>query len=196
MLFLRNMVIETDVPRENPSPEITPRTPAIDNIFRERKFPITTFIQDSGFHSGPISGRSYRRSLWSLAATIIDGLIVTSLGCFFIVAFALIVNSNMKVTLSFFDGSFTIFGAVVFTALAMIYTIMLRSFLGYSIGEWACGLRLGLPNERLSRKYSLRVIMRTLAIFFTGIIVLPILSIVTGYDMAGRLTGIYLFKID
>ena len=190
------MALDINIPVSDQTPEINPRNRNVENIFRGRKFHIDSFIQDSGFHSGPNSGRSYRRSMWSLAAIVIDGLIVTSLGCFFIVAFALTMKTDLKAAIGFFDGSFANFGAVVFTVLAMIYVTLLRSFLGYSIGEWACGLRLGLPNERLSRKYSLRVLMRTLAIFFTGVIVLPALSLITGYDMAGRLTGIYLFKID
>jgi ABC-type multidrug transport system fused ATPase/permease subunit len=181
-------------PQENPVIR-APSDPTA-KLFRKRPFAIDHFEKSTGFHSGPNQiGRSYRRALWSFAASVIDTLIVVSIVCFFLVAFSLIVNVDMKTVLSFFNDSFIVFGTLVFVMFAMLYTTLLRSFLAYTIGEWACGLRLGQPKERYSQFYSVRVILRTLAVFFTGVIVLPALSLLSGYDMAGRLSGIYLFEL-
>lgn len=183
-------------PNNKEIPQKNPVSNQLNEVFNRRRISIDNFISNTGFHSGPMgASRSYRRALWSFAASIIDTLIVVSIVCFFLVAFALTVKSEMKVILSFFDDSFLLFGEIVFVLLAMTYITFLRSFLGYSVGEWACGLRLGEPKERFSRYYSLRVILRTVVVFFTGLVVLPVLSMITGYDMAGRLSGIYLIEL-
>ena len=65
--------------------------------------------------------------------------------------------------------------------------------MGNSIGDWACGIEVGSKAQRSLSGFPLRVVLRTGLIFLTGIILLPILSLLSGFDVAGRISGTQLF---
>jgi hypothetical protein len=75
------------------------------------------------------------------------------------------------------------------------YLIFLRSFLSFTLGEWACGLRLGSPKQRLMSSYIFKVTARTLLIYATGVIIIPALSLITGQDIPGRLLKLPLVSL-
>ncbi len=73
--------------------------------------------------------------------------------------------------------------------------ISIRSLLGFTIGEWACDLRLGQPHERLRNNYVIKVMLRSSLILLTGVVTLPVLSLLLGRDLAGVLSGLRLFSL-
>jgi hypothetical protein len=77
-----------------------------------------------------------------------------------------------------------------------LYLITTRAFLGCSIGEGACGLRLGKPLERQASNYVLRVILRNTVVVVTGVVVLPVLSLLTRKDLQGLISGVSLFDAN
>jgi hypothetical protein len=93
-------------------------------------------------------------------------------------------------SLSHIDGTI-ILGIATFTM--ALYMVILRCFLGYTIGEWACDLRLGRPHQFVQPTYPIRVLLRFLLNLATGMITLPLLSLIVGQDLAGRWTGVALF---
>ena len=72
---------------------------------------------------------------------------------------------------------------------------MMRIFMGASLGEWTCQLRLGQPAQRMRASYYLRVIVRTTLILITGIITIPILSLILKRDLIGEVTGVRVYSL-
>lgn len=143
--------------------------------------------QSQGFHSGPVQRRSgYKLIVWSWLAASIDCLLVFGFTLIFLFSVSFLLNTTSKLSIDLVLRS----GLMVLLLVAVFYMIILRSFLGFTIGEWACDLRLGSPLQRQSQYYSLKVMLRTAVIFLTGVMVLPIFSLMTGKDWAGKISGL------
>ncbi len=147
--------------------------------------------QKISFHRGSSSTkRRWRLMAWSLAAGTIDLLMMFALTCFGlgVTVFAM----GWKVNLAQISQDPALQWALILMLIGLYasYLLVLRVFLGCTLGEWACGLRLGEPRHRLSPGYALKVHLRLFATVFTGVITLPILSLVFGVDIAGKLSGL------
>jgi|GEM_PF-1020660 len=176
----------------------SPGTPApskINELFKSRA-PLS-FDQNTGFHGGASRRKGYRLALWSWLASFIDALILISASCVFILAFSVIVKTSVGALLGSMLHSQHrfLFFAEVFSICGWIYMVTIRSFMGSTVGEWACDLRLGQPHERLQSGYILKVALRSTLILFTGVLTLPVLSLVLGRDLAGMITGLRLFSL-
>lgn len=84
--------------------------------------------------------------------------------------------------------------AAHFAALTWIYLVANRLFLGCTPGEWVFDQMLGNPDHVGNADYSLRVALRSTLIIATGVFILPIISLITGKDFVGQISGIHLFK--
>lgn len=187
---------EPQPPIHSPDLEVPKTPPSVDEklkkIFRK---PLPDFDETVSFHRGSRSGGvGYQIVAWSFVAAFIDALILFAMSCFFLVSLSLLVKSQLSSVLHFFEGSLFQFGLAVGAMFVWTYMIMLRVFLGYTIGEWACGLRVGSLQQRLHRFYSLKVLARVCLIFFTGLFILPALSLLFGRDLAGHLVRLPLMK--
>lgn len=176
-----------------------PGTPApnrVDNLFKNRQ--ALNFDQNTGFHGGPSARRKGSRlAAWSLIASFVDLLILISISCIFILAFSFIVKSSMGSLVGSLIKNHhqTLFFAEVFCISAWLYTICTRTLMGATIGEWACDLRLGQPQQRMHSSYLLKVALRSTLIVATGFITLPLLSLFIGKDIPGVFTGLRLFSL-
>lgn len=183
------------VPRENPdipsAPNSQEDSKSLDEFFRHRR---PQDFQSTNFHGGARGGIGHRLVAWSFIAALIDGLIMISTTCFLVFAAGLIARYQMEVVVYTFQQAHWKYLFLAEVILCFFYLTIARSFLGFTIGEWACGLRLGALKQRLHRFYSLRVIARTLITFVTGIVSLPILSLLVGRDLAGWIVGLPLIE--
>lgn len=189
---------EAPVPLRGPSQRrrkpVTAPQSKLNDLFKSHNLEFS----QTGFQGGPSRRRKgYRLALWSWLASMIDGLMLLAASCLFLVSFSLIVRSPVGNILSgMFHTQFRIlFFLEVFAVFAWIYLITARVFMGSSIGEWACDLRLGQPQERLASMYALRVVLRCSLILVTGVVTLPLLSLLTGQDIAGAISGLRLFSL-
>jgi len=191
------MNIERIKPENTPLPlgipeEKTPSVPggypeSLKKIFRNRQN--LEWEIGTGFHSGPIRRRKgYRLALWSLTASMIDGLLLIAMSCVFLMVFIKIIK--MPITRDLLADF-----ASIYVVGSWLYMITTRFFIGSSIGEAACDLRLGRPQDRMSAWYFLRVVVRASLVVMTGIVLLPILSLVFGRDVPGVITGLKLFSL-
>jgi len=180
--------------RENPVVEIPPEsTEDLQKFFRDDSAKLDFSTE---FHRGSRSGGvGYKLIAWSFIAALIDGLILFALACVFLLGFSFLVKSQMGSVLQIFGGSIYQIGLMAGALILGTYMIMLRVFLGYTVGEWACSLRLGNLKQRLNRFYSLRVVARMFLIFITGLIVLPAVSLLIGRDIAGLLVRLPLIEV-
>lgn len=181
------------IPLEIPDDEKpnTPSLPAypesLKRIFRNRQN--LEWEMGAGFHRGPTGRRrGYQLSLWSLVASVIDGLVLVAMSCLFMMVFVKIT----KIPIS--RGMASDF-AVIYLVASWLYMITTRFFIGSSIGEAACDMRLGRPQERLSGSYFTKVIIRATLVLATGVVVLPLLSLIFGKDVPGYLSGLKLFSL-
>ena len=175
-----------------------PATPApsrMNGLFKDRQG--LSFDQGTGFQGGPSRRKGARLALWSWLASFIDGLILIALSCVCMLMFSMMVNTSVgHVVKSLFHSRHQMmFFVEVFVACAWFYMITIRSLMGSTIGEWACDLRLGQPHERLQISYIFKVALRSTLILITGVVTLPLLSVLAGKDLAGSLSGLRLFSL-
>lgn len=152
---------------------------------------------DLGFLGGPQKRTGFRLSIWMWLAATIDTLVIMSLSCFFMFSYSLMLKLGLRSTLGFTlsaENMWITFG-VCFLFSGWMYYITTRVLSGASIGEKSCSLRLGQPHERVKKSYLSRVIIRTTLTLFTGIITLPLLSLIFNKDIVGRLTGLQIYSL-
>ena len=188
-----------EINREAPEPV---KDPDSDGVISER-LPLRgvlgtlDFLESTpGFQGGPVSPRSSRVTMaWSFIASLIDALVVISILCLFM-SLTLFVERFGVGNLHIEHPLLLKAAGLVFVFLYPTYLIMLRVFLGNSLGEWSCDLRLGEPRQRFSSKYSLLVLFRFAIVVCTGVVTLPLLSLLSGVDWAGRLSGLPLISLS
>lgn len=166
------------------------------DLFKNNK--LLNFDRTNGFHGGPSARRKgYKLAIWSLLAACIDTLILISATSISILTFSFIVKASFGTLLNdvlHHQNKALLFGQVFFVC-SWLYMISLRGLIGATIGEWSCDLRLGQPHERLQSGYILRVILRSTIIFLSGIVVLPLISLLIAKDMAGIASDLKLFSL-
>lgn len=171
-----------------------------------------TFHSNS-FHRGPVRRSARVTVLWSMTAAMIDGLVLFAGACFLLLSFCVAFHLNSKQIIldikqlehfaqqllslsvshqSWIDvqenplsGFFMLMPTMIF-----FYLSFTRIYLGFSLGEWACYLRMGSVNQRSNPQYSWWVVRRTLLICFSGFVFLPIMSAILGQDLAGFISGL------
>lgn len=84
--------------------------------------------------------------------------------------------------------------ALLVYSVSQLYLILSRSFFGQTLGEWSMDMQLGQPQEQEKLSYVFKLISRTLILLLTGFIVLPLISMILGKDIAGRATGLKLYN--
>jgi hypothetical protein len=185
---------------ERSGPKSPRRSQNLDRLFLNRRGELS-WDQVTGFRGGARRD-GHRLIFWSFMAVLIDALILVSLSSFFVLAFALIVRSPFAnlLNMSMIAGAGASVGATkmfiyAFILSSWVYMLTLRIFFGFSIGEWACDLRLGQPTERVRRSYPLKVFARTSLILLTGLVTLPALSVLFGRDLSGALSGVRLISL-
>jgi succinate dehydrogenase hydrophobic anchor subunit len=151
----------------------------------------------TGFRSGSQKRSGLKLGLWTWLSASIDGLVLVSLSCFFMIAFSFLMKTSPSVLFSFVKNQSTEATiAMLFLVSLWSYLIFMRAFIGASIGEWSCDLRLGEPVQRFNKTYLLRVILRTTLIVMTGIFVLPLISLITKKDIAGLISGVRIYSLQ
>jgi hypothetical protein len=189
--------VEIEIHR-SPRPSGQPQPGRRNLITPTLGIPHLDFSTASSFHRGPTRGpKGYRLVLFCLAASLIDILLGFALAALFTLSSSALMHVNFMHLLAFFNHSLLQVFAMSFVVAVALYKITLRVYLGFTVGEWACGIRLGKPAERSSNQYAYRVLLRAAIGFLSGFIVLPIFSLILGEDVAGRISGLYLVsKVD
>lgn len=156
------------------------------------------FVEEgTGFRSGAQNRSGLKLALWSWMSAFIDTLVLVSISCFAIVLFSFLMKSPAREMLRFLaiEPNIAKMFATSFLFSAWSYLIMMRIFMGASLGEWSCQLRLGQPIQRIRTGYALRVAARTTIILLTGIVTVPLLSLFLKRDLAGEMTGIKIYSL-
>ena len=158
--------------------------------FQLSEFELLAGIQ---FRRGPAEPRRrWQIVLWSWLASLIDGLFLIGLS---FLGLALAALTTGAASSSFLSFDLTQNSIWIVALMAFSYLVLMRSFTGFTLGEWACGLRLGLPWERQDSKYILKTMFRSFIVVSTGLITLPLLSLFFSSDLAGEASSLHLMSL-
>ncbi|MGZ3692279.1 MAG: RDD family protein, partial [Pseudobdellovibrio sp.] len=149
------------------------------------------------FRSGSQNRSGINLALWSWMSAFIDTLVLTSISCFGLILFSFLMKTPAREILRGISIEPRIMDMFIisFFFSFWVYMIMMRVFMGASLGEWSCQLRLGQPVQRIKPTYVLRVVARTTLLLGTGVVVFPILSLILNRDLLGDITGIRIYSL-
>ncbi len=188
-----------------PAPEITDiseRTPLPAGISKDIFQRLLILDNDVtpcvGFHGGSKKRSGLKLALWTWLSATIDTCILISVSCFFIVLASFLMKTTPGSLLSLFlkEQNAVVSIATTFLAISWIYLVFMRAFMESTIGEMACDLRLGEPLQRLKLTYILKVMVRTTAIMLTGVVLLPLTSLLLSKDISGELSGLKMYSLE
>lgn len=185
---------QTEFPQITPNPTpLEKRTPTKRSPRSHGHFNRLDFIETNDFSGGSQTRRGFKLALWTWASAAVDHLLILATTCIFLLVSSVVLHSSLK----FMFGTKNVAMTMVYLYLVIsgTYFVMFRVFLGATIGEYSCGLRLGEPSERLKKTYSVRILFRTLLIIGTGILTLPLISTIFKRDLAGRICGISIYSL-
>lgn len=132
----------------------------------------------------------------SFASAVIDFLIVLGLSSLFIVSLIFFTGVDIFSMLasSELSARVTTEIALLYVGVALVYFMLSRGMFGSTLGDWAFDVQLGSEDERRHLMYPFQVLFRTLVIFATGIITVPLVSLGFGKDIAFYFSGLKLYS--
>ena len=197
-------VLKTPLPRnESISSTPNPSTRSvIDELVRNFKKPNETFIEEVNHPkviinpTKPQVDEAANPLPWMMSPFFVDAMLVIALVLSCLLITLLVTNADLLVLIMQNPSDFEFWLTFPAIAIGMTFTYMVltRIFLGSSLGEMVFDFQLGTMEQRQSIKYGLQVIFRTLIVLFSGLIILPILSILFRKDLIGNICGLRLFK--
>lgn len=132
----------------------------------------------------------------SLESALLDLIIVTGLSLVFMVALLMVTKVDLNIVYKNLstDVMTQISLGVLFLAVMQMYVVISRSFFGRTLGEWTFDLQIGEDEQQVKESYPIKVALRSLLTTVTGLVLLPLISVILGRDIAGQVTGVKLYR--
>lgn len=132
----------------------------------------------------------------SLGSITLDAIIVFALTLIFLVSLLLVTEVDLIKVLSNSQGDLTtqISLGILYLAVLQMYVIVSRSFFGRTLAEWTFDLQMGSDRQQKKALYPFKVVWRSVLVVLTGVVVLPILSLLTRKDILSYFTGLQLYR--
>lgn len=132
----------------------------------------------------------------SLPAASLDLIVATALMLIFLAVLMTTTKTDLNIVMRGINHeSWTrVSFVILFLAIMQMYVVISRSFFGCTLGEWTFDVQLGKSEDQLNPFFPLKVIARSLIVTVTGLIILPLLSLVMGEDIAGMVSGTQLYE--
>lgn len=186
-------------PTAKPAPVKDAQTQAVDEILqtlqRTRRLGQEAGRQEKEELRRPVTP-TLKTALPSVSSMFLDGLLILAASLLCMIIMLMVTKVDLLANLSNPDQEGLIYASTLalFGGVSFLYMVVNRYFLGYTPGEWASEMRVGTPRETGTVGFALRVAARQLLTMITGFALLPILSLIVRFDIAGRLTGARLYK--
>ncbi len=208
---------QTALPRNDFRTDMRPET-RLDNKFQKSNFQILTIEDDSiakaqtavndilknlnqkrqldFAHDAEIERLALKKSKPQLFAAVLDGMLVIAAFLMTLILMLTITKVDMILNLTHAETSGMVYLSTLalLFAVAFIYMVVNRAFLGYTPGEWAFDQQCGAAAEQDTFVYIPKVALRTVLVMATGFVTLPLMSYLFNKDVAGNLAGVHLFK--
>jgi hypothetical protein len=135
-------------------------------------------------------------SAGNLVAMILDGIMITGFALLFLVALLLVTKINLPILVNNFrsDMMTQLAAGLLLFSVQQVYLILSRSFYGCTLGEWAFDLQLGTPEQQARSMYPILVAWRSFVVLAFGVLLIPLLSMLAGRDLAYYLCGLQMQK--
>lgn len=129
-------------------------------------------------------------------AALLDGMVSAGITTILLVAIIAITRINLVAMLSNAEtGASTKLNlALLFLAVIQMYMLTARTFFGATLGEWAFDLQLGSSEDQRATWYPVKVAWRMIIVTITGLVVLPLISLIARRDLVKYLTGLQLYR--
>ncbi len=133
---------------------------------------------------------------WDLSASLLDGMLIFALSLLCMIVLLLVTQVDLFANLAEPDQEYYLYFGLLglFSAMAWIYLVSTRVFLGYTPGEWVFDQRLGLPEQMNDWTYGAKVALRSLIMLATGYFILPLISMILNKDFVGKLMNLELVR--
>ena len=175
-------------PSEKKSFDVTLNN-SISNAFPKAEF------DKPFFHQTVTPQQQFKEIPASLASSFIDFLITLGISALFVVSLIVITQIDVMKLLStreMLNRTMIEISALYF-GVAILYYMISRSLWGSTLGDWAFDVQLGTEKQRLHLMYPFQVLFRTIIIVATGVILVPLVSLGFGRDIAEKFSGLKLY---
>ncbi|MBX3016709.1 MAG: hypothetical protein KF767_02380 [Bdellovibrionaceae bacterium] len=137
----------------------------------------------------------YRPSGHDLSALVLDTMLVVAafLGCLIVLLMVTQIDLVAAITTASTEVLAMTLGALMGT-ICWVYLCVNRVFLGATPGEWVFDQRLGPAEAQGTASFAWKSILRSTILLATGIVVLPVLSLLSRRDLLGRWMGLELHQ--
>ena len=159
-----------------------------------RAFPRSSF-RKSFHHERVIHRPQFKEIPASLTSAILDAFMALALSFVFVVSLLVLTQMDL-IALVFQKGmasEMALEVGILFIGVTLAYCMLSRGLFGSTLGDWAFDVRLGMESQRLHFMYPFQVLFRTLIVISTGWVILPLLSIAFGRDLAYYFSGLKLY---
>lgn len=137
----------------------------------------------------------YRTSGYDVSAIVLDAMLVTAAFLGSLIVLLMITKVDLIAAVTSASSEILVLSlASVFAVICWAYTALNRLFLGATPGEWVFDQRLGRDEEQGRALFSLKAVLRSTLIVMSGIVPLPLISMLLGYDVLGRMMGLELHQ--
>lgn len=132
----------------------------------------------------------------SVASAALDLIICSSIALIFVAVALTVTKVDLNVVLGNLsrDVMTQISLGVLFITVMQLYVVIARAFFGATLGEWTFDMQIGQDEEQQQNSYPLKVAARSLVNVITGIVLLPLVSLIIGRDVAGQVSGVKLYR--
>lgn len=172
-----------------------PATSTVDEILKtlgERKK--YDFTEDLKFTQN--TEITLKPSYFEIAAGMLDGMLIVASFLTSLIVLLLVTKVDLFGNLLTPDEDGMVYMGLVglFATLCWIYLVVNRMFLGYTPGEWVFDQRIGNLEQYGTASYSIRVVLRSTIVIATGMVLMPLISMVTRTDILGKLLRVQTMK--
>lgn len=179
-------------------PAMTPNHSTVDEILKSlserRKYDFKE-KEAAKVLNAPIE-TTYKPCAWDVSASLLDSMLIVAMFLACLILLLVVTKVDLFANLYNADeqGMVYISLATLMAGISWMYLVVNRVFLGFTPGEWVFDQRLGKPEEVGKADYSFLVAFRSLLVIGTGFITLPLLGLIFGRDLVGKLLGVELLK--
>lgn len=135
---------------------------------------------------------------YSLSALILDGMLLTAAFLTCLIILLMVTKVDLVASLADPEATQMLYISLggMFMALAWLYLVVHRMGLGATTGEWVFDQRLGRADQLNTASYLMKTSLRSLIVVATGLIPIPLVSLILGKDLLGRWLGVELHSTE
>jgi hypothetical protein len=132
----------------------------------------------------------------SFSSALLDFVVVLAISLIFLAAMLSITKTDLSFVMRTMqsDRWAGLSGLAMFIAVMQMYVIVARTFYGRTLGEWTFDVQLGREEDQQDAYYPLRVISRSLVTTVTGLVIMPLFSLILRQDLVGNIVGVHLYQ--